>query len=488
MENHSHNNQQEENATTTTRRCENATSRDGSVAGKQQGQNLMTDARWVTATAAAALSTRSSVGTLHLKEPPSSSSTAAVAAATMARATVTPDPITPAAAASSSSKTTTATTAVMTQEEADRQLAEALHAQELVIQQQQHPGESSAADHIQPSLDQEILSLECAFLPVLELIWPEVYWLTEKDMEHLAQQQQAQLVVRSQPAATAASPHPSIATNEHGTDETDNNHSSTSTITYKQMLYQKLVKQGASIDTTAAGMRDEIRDYGPLQLLEYFWYCPNHDVMTMEDLTVFAGSLLPKKKKKLDAITAFPKDENDDDNSWKTLPCWDTTDRLYTFQRVCKAIGFLGEEDFVDTVFVAKTWTADDDDGADPQEILHLVERRCREEADEIFGEVQAKTPASASASSSSHRPYQQQDNDNDVAFEKDLQTAIALSLAAQPGEPWVDGSSSSSSSSSSLGEKRKWTAPEGPMRHDGGDQKMGAVRDEGKKKPFFLP
>jgi hypothetical protein len=154
------------------------------------------------------------------------------------------------------------------QEEADRLLAQALYAQDCQEQ------EELASFFLQEDEEDDdevgtIPWMERNLLPVLELLWPEVYWPFEEG--------DAKADTKAPPAAAAAS-----------SDTTTNPITTWLPTTVEGISFQKHMQQSLKevVDkegcTTMKQARETIRRSGPLPLLEYFADCAM--IYRMEDL------------------------------------------------------------------------------------------------------------------------------------------------------------------------------------------------------------
>lgn len=298
-----------------------------------------------------------------LKDPP------ATATATTTTRTTTASPSASMGSPDQSGTTTTspqepnATTSTTDQEEADRQLAEALFAEEL----RQHelagenlPVSSDPSQQSHQPVDQEtILMLEQDFMPVLEVVWPEAYWPLDemKQEKEKEQQQQGQddEYDRKVPAVDTDAKDPDNS--QEGLTEGQ---------LYQRYLYQKLINLGAMDQESPQATRQLIRRAGPLRLIEFF---------QSEIIAENTGGL---QVHTLEELVVFCQDDDRQDKTWQTiwtsLPLWDGPERIHCFHFLCKAVQVLGVEGLEELLFHAKEF------GHTPSQILEIIYQRVKEE------------------------------------------------------------------------------------------------------------
>jgi hypothetical protein len=212
------------------------------------------------------------------------------------------------------------------QEEADRLLAQALYAQDCQEQ------EELASFFLQEDEEDDdeagtIPWMERKLLPVLELIWPEVYWPFEKG--------NAKTDTKAPPAAAVAS-----------SDTTTNPITTWLPTTVEGISFQKHMHQSLKevVDregcTTMKQARETIRRSGPLPLLEYFG---NYAMIySMENLV---------------HLESLPCD----------LDCWDSSQRAAILTIVSDAVQRIGAERVETFIQEAKT------QGCIPVQILESI-------------------------------------------------------------------------------------------------------------------
>uniref|UniRef100_A0A7S3P5V7 Uncharacterized protein n=1 Tax=Amphora coffeiformis TaxID=265554 RepID=A0A7S3P5V7_9STRA len=340
-----------------------------------------------------------------LKDPPPTSIVPAAVASTAAAAASSSSCVARASPTTGVIQEDVRPSTISHQEEMDRQLAEALFAEEV----RQHSLSASAAfpmdDDEPPANFETLVMLEQDFLPILEIVWPEAYWpisvpdsvpeeeltspgkegnqLEKKKGEEelntatVVNLEQDEHTKKPTPAVASLDPQKSTTTQSEEEESKNNNEEEEAGEAYKRYLYFQLKGMAEEMNETLTDVRTFIRIGGPLKLVE-FLQSSVCEVCTMGEL----------------ADTIDPDD--DFDEMLASLDLWDSEGRLCMFQYMCRAIRELGADALDELLLNAK------EIGYNPGQIVELIYHRVKNKSQQEEDEEAIKPAATTTDPSSS--------------------------------------------------------------------------------------